>query len=146
MTAYHPWNIYFSAWDTREVWAICHCQTEHKATLHMTKHINSPLQTQSKLPRDCHTTQMDLPPPFHISDGSASVKSLTKTDSLGLHWVGASESFPPPTCTQTFLPVSHSYGPSEVKFCPVPWLHVTTEPNSLQSCDECHARCFPLLY
>lgn len=73
--------------------------------------VNSPSQTQSKFPRDCHITQMDLFPPFHRSDGSSSVKSLTKTDSLGLHWVGASESFPPPTRTQAFLPASHSHGP-----------------------------------
>lgn len=38
ITAYPPWNTYILAWDTQEAWAICHCHTKHKATLHMTKY------------------------------------------------------------------------------------------------------------
>lgn len=113
--------------------------------------VNSPSQTQSKLPRDCHVTQMDLFPPFHRSDGSSLVKSLTETDSLGLQWVGPSENSPPPTCTQARsqpcdqLLTAMVLALLEANFCPTAWLCITAEPNSLQSCDECQARCFPLL-
>lgn len=100
--------------------------------------VNSPSQTQSKLPRDCHMTQVDLFLPFHRSDGSCSVKSLTKTDLLGFHWVGASENFPPPTCNQWFLSASHSHGPCFAqKPSSAPLLDITTETNLLLSCDGC---------
>lgn len=107
--------------------------------------VNSPSQTQSKLPGDCHTTQTDLFPPFHRSDGSSSVKSLTKT---GPHWVGTSGSFPPPTYPHSIPPSFSQPRPllrSKAKFCPVPWLHGTIEPQSLPSRDECQACCSPWL-
>lgn len=109
--------------------------------------VNSPSQSQGKLPGNCHITQIRSFPTFHRSDGSSFVNSLIKTDSVGLQWVGALESSPPSTCIQAFHQLLTDTLPALLRtsFCPTAWLHITTEPNPLWSCDECQAWQFPLL-